>query len=227
MALAATSSAILSAVTIARVGFVPAVIVAWPYAISHGLFASYLKAVRIERVATTAIGLLPEAAGVVNLGHSINVLRLSRTLGRAFQVTGGSLRDLDSAAILHDIGSLYASQPDVRESGFSRGDLARWGAEILDSSSRLGSASAIVAAQADPFRVPGRGADPELDVRSQIVQIACAADTAQSRGLSNAQVVEELYSESEYRLNPMVLAHLQAALGESDALVRPNESGND
>lgn len=213
----AMSSAVVTAAFWLLAGPLPGIIVVVSYAITHRLFASYIRAIRIERVASIAIGLLPEAAGVVELGHSADVARIARAVGRMRHYRGTPLRDLEYGALLHGIGRLYTTQPDVRESGFSTGDLARWGAEILESSTRLSAAAAIVRSQADPHRIPGAGPDPDLDLRAQIVQIACAAETARSRGISLPDVIDLLYAESEYRLNPEVLADVESALRQVDS----------
>ena len=217
VAMGAMSSAVVTAAFWLLAGPLPGIIVVVSYAITHRLFASYIRAIRIERVASIAIGLLPEAAGVVELGHSADVARIARAVGRMRHYRGTPLRDLEYGALLHGIGRLYTTQPDVRESGFSTGDLARWGAEILESSTRLSAAAAIVRSQADPHRIPGAGPDPDLDLRAQIVQIACAAETARSRGISLPDVIDLLYAESEYRLNPEVLADVESALRQVDS----------
>lgn len=188
----------------------------FPYLVTHRLVARLVVAHRIQELAIRAIGRLPEAAGVAEGNHSVAVERLAIHLGQLAGIRGQSLSDLRSAALLHDVGLVCAMAEGVRESGYSGGDVARWGAEIIGSSPPLAEAARLISGQAEPFRIPGGGPDPALDVRSQIISLACELDRLRASGIAIEEAIDVVYSESAFRFTPEILRFVVAAVRRAD-----------
>ena len=216
IAFMAVGSASVSSIAWLTVGPWAAAVTAIPYWVTHRLLTSFIRSRNIETAAIRALGRLPEAAGLAAADHSASVERLCRELGQSSGLRGRALHNLLRAAVLHDVGLVCTTQADVREFGFSSGDIARWGADILGSAPTLAHAASIIRAQADPFRVPGSIPDPTVDLRSQIVQVACEVDRMRSSGVSVRDVVDALYLETSFRFAPELMRNVAGAIRSAD-----------
>ena len=214
--LVASGSAVVCAVLWSRAGIWAAAVTAVPYLVTHRLVSALVASSQIQHLAVRAIGRLPEAAGLVESDHSASVERLASEVGRMSGVRGRALSDLRRAAVLHDVGLVCTSQEPVRRLGYSSGDVARWGAEILGSSPSMSRVARLIAGQADPFRIPGASPDPSLDVRSQIIKVSCEVDRLRSAGMELGELVDALYGESAFRFAPELIRLVIPALERAD-----------
>ena len=214
--LAASGFAVVSAVLWVHAGVWAAVVAALPYVVTHRLLGALIGSWRVDQLAMRAIRRLPEAAGVVEADHSVAVERLAFQLGRLSGLRGRPLRELCRAAILHDIGLVTTSQQEVRRLGFSGRDVARWGVEILATSPSLASASRLIEGQADPFRVPGGIPDPSLDIRSQIIQLACRVHRFRTAGMSDDDLMNALNSDASFQISPELVRIVVPAMQNAD-----------
>ena len=219
IALMAVGSAAVSSVIWITVGPWAAAVTAIPYWVTHSLLTNFIRSRNIEGAAIRALGRLPEAAGLAAADHSASVERLCRALGLSTGLRGRALDHLLRAALLHDVGLVCTAQTDVREFGFSSGDIARWGSDILGSAPTLAHPASIIRAQADPFRAPGSIPDPAVDLRSQIVQVACEIDRMRASGMSVREVVDALYLETSFRFAPELMTKVAAAMESADEQV--------
>jgi hypothetical protein len=126
------------------------------------------------------------------------------------------LSELRNAALLHDVGLVRASRQGVRDHGYSGGDVARWGAGILGESPGLRPVARLIDRQADPFRRPGSMPDPSLDLRSQIISLACEVDRLRASGMQVGDLVEAVHEESSYRYSPAVVKLVASAIESAD-----------
>lgn len=195
-----------------EVGFWAGAVSLIPYLVTHRLVGLLLASRRVERLALRAIGRLPEAAGLIESDHSASVEWLAAQLGSQLGVRGHALAELREAAALHEVGLVWCIGSDVLQSGYSRGDVARWGAELLAQSPALSAVTALVGAQADPYRVPGGEPDPMLDLRSQIIKLACETEQLRQAGLDKSEVLDAAYSESTFDYSPAIVGELRSAL---------------
>ncbi|MFQ5554503.1 MAG: HD domain-containing protein [Acidimicrobiia bacterium] len=190
-----------------------------PYAIAHHLGVRVARGRRIADLTVRALGRLPEAAGLAASGHSQGVADLAVAMAKLEGAVGSDLKDLETAAHLHDLGLLATTSPPVRERGFSSSEIAEWGVEMLQPSSSLRPAAAIIGTSRDPFRIPGADPDPDLDHRSQIIQVACRALECVEAGGGIDSAVEELYRHSMYQLDPHVISLVRPAARISQSVL--------
>lgn len=104
-----------------------------------------------------ALSLLTEGTGHTTAGHGARVRDLSRMVGTQLMLTERELRDLEMAAMLHDLGQLGLSVPlpDGATSEAAPSDqaaIAADGARVIRSFGGLERVAEIVEGQTVPFR---------------------------------------------------------------------------
>ena len=224
IAVLASGSAVVGSVLWVHAGVWAAAVGVLPYAVTHRLLSTLAASRREQALALRAIGRLPEAAGLSNCHHSEAVERLAFELGKRSGLRGRELSVLSQAALLHDIGLLCTTKAEAKNQGYSAGDVARWGAEILQTSPGLFRVARLIDGQADPFRTPGSAPNPSLDIRSQILNIACEVERLRDAGMEHTQVVDCIFGESAFRFSPdlvgAVVPAVEAAERASDMEIR-------
>jgi len=176
-----------------------------PLVLFIALYRSLLRHEEIEWATVRALGRLPEAAGASLPGHSLATAQIATKMGELSGCRGRDLEDLEKAALVHDLGRVFCSTRQIRELGFTHADVARWSAELVGGSAALARVGRLVAGAAEPYRVPGAGPDPAIDLRSQILAVACRTQELLASGLSIGHCVDELSVESRYRFAPDVV----------------------
>ncbi len=156
-----------------------------------------------------ALGRLPEAAGVAQRGHSKNVTSLAVAMGRVRGLAGRELETLRRAALLHDVGLVAATQPEVDADGFVTADVSAWGADILASNDEFRRETALMREMSAPYRSPG--ADPTAGDAARLIRVACRAITMLEVDPVD-QVVESMYAESVYTFDPQAIALVRPAI---------------
>lgn len=156
-----------------------------------------------------ALGRLPEAAGVSQRGHSKNVTSLAVAMGRAGGMAGREMETLRRAALLHDVGLLAATTPEVGRDGFVSGDVSAWGADIISTNDEFRRETMAIREMSLPYRTPG--SDPIACGIAQIVRVACRAISMLEVDPVD-QVVEALYAESIYTYDPQTIALIRPAV---------------
>lgn len=156
-----------------------------------------------------ALGRLPEAAGVAQRGHSKNVTSLAVAMGRVRGLAGRELETLRRAALLHDVGLVAATRPDVDEDGFFTADVSAWGADILASNDEFRRETALMREVSAPYRSPGT--DPVEGDAARLIRVACRAITMLEVDPVD-QVVESMYAESVYTFDPQAIALIRPAM---------------
>jgi hypothetical protein len=173
-----------------------------PLAVFVALYSSLLRHEEIEWSTMRALGRLPEAAGTSLPGHSLATAQIATEMGKLSGYRGRELEDLEKAALLHDLGLVFCSTRQIRDSGFTDADIARWSAELVGESAALGRVENLIVGGSEPYRVPGADPDPSIDRRSSLLSVACRAQELLARGVSPEHCVEALYAESRYRFAP-------------------------
>jgi hypothetical protein len=156
-----------------------------------------------------ALGRLPEAAGVVQRSHSKNVTELAVAMGRVQGLAGRDLETLRRAALLHDVGLLSATKPEIGEGGFLTSDISEWGAELLASNEEFRRETTVIRQMSLPYRSPG--ADPTEGDAARLIRVACRAISMLEVDPVE-QVVESLYAESVYTFDPQAIALIRPAI---------------
>lgn len=156
-----------------------------------------------------ALGRLPEAAGVVQRSHSKNVTALAVAMGRVQGLAGRELETLRRAALLHDVGLISATRPEVGKGGFFTSDVSAWGAELLASNEEFRRETTVIRQMSLPYRSPG--ADPTRGDAARVIRVACRAISMLEVDPVD-QVVESLYAESVYTFDPQAIALIRPAV---------------
>lgn len=135
---------------------------------------TYLQTIR-------SLSRVTELGGYTEAGHSDRVSRLAVAVGREFGMTDAQLRDLEYAALMHDIGQLSLTEPIVGGATVllertEQRRVAELGADVIRKAKVLDGVAAVVERQADPYRGPDRGPDRTLPLASRIIRVANAYD---------------------------------------------------
>lgn len=185
-ALAGISSAIaatgvLIALASPKMGIVALPVFAAPLLLTQFSFrryatidATYLQTIR-------SLSKVTEVGGYTETGHSRRVSVLSTTVAREMGVSERDIKDLEYAALMHDIGQL--SLPDPIPGGATtmaapvdQRRIAELGADVIRQAGVLDRAALIVERQADAYR-PHRGQQDEtLPLESRIIKVVNAYD---------------------------------------------------
>jgi hypothetical protein len=128
-----------------------------------------------------ALSRVTEVGGYVEPGHSRRVSAVAVALGRELALNESDLLDLEYAALMHDIGQLSFTDPIPGGATLvvappERRRIAELGADIIRTTGTLERVATIVERQADAYREPGAGADPDLPMASRIIKVANAYD---------------------------------------------------
>ena len=167
-----------------------------------------------QRQTVYALSRLTDEGGFTTPGHAARVARMAVQVGREFGMPEPLLRDVEYAALLHDLGQVSLDRPipggaTVHISAVDQRRMAATGAALLARTAELSRLSAIVAHQATPqWRTEQLG---ELPLGSRIVRVVNAYDdltgTAETRG-ERVEALQRLRLSAGYDYDPQVLAAL-------------------
>jgi hypothetical protein len=206
------SSAALFAVTEDAMGLWSIPLAGLPYLFSHLSLSRVQDTRRAYDQTIRALGAIPEASGHVADGHAARSGELAVAVGAELGLGSGTLRRLEYAALLHDIGRVVLGNPNVSLGDYSFADVSGWSAAIIAEAPYLESVATIVASQHQPYRKPGEERDPEIPVGSQIVRIVARYDSALDEEKSPLEAMELLHSGVAYDYDPQVVGALRRVL---------------
>lgn len=177
-----------------------------------------------------AIGRVTEVTGFTPAGHASRVAMLAVLLGRDLGMSDRDLRDLEAAALLHDIGQVGLSRPipggaTTEISSLDQRRISMTGGGILARTEELSRLATVVSRHSVPYR-----AVEDLDhepLASRIIKVANAWDDLNGTDLDNtrrraALARVELSAGSEY--DPEVVRALRRVL-ERRGLLHPVGTG--
>lgn len=165
-----------------------------------------------------ALSRITEVGGYVGEGHAKRVTDLSLAIGRRLGMDEEQLRELEYAALLHDVGQISLDEPipegsTIAVTPLHRARVAQLGAEIIRSSGFLDGVATIVERQADPYRRNRRPPDGTLPLASRIIKAVSAYDdlVAATPGRdAPADALERLRLGLAYEYDPRVVEALAA-----------------
>ena len=204
------------------IGWWALLLAALPYAFSHGAFSRYVDARKTYAQTMRSLARIPEVAGHSQAGHAARTADLA--VGVAAEL-GLRPRDVDTveyAALLHDIGRISLNEPSVLRMGFTDGDIAKWGSEIVGETSYLSEVSDVVLRQHEPYRNPGMESNVDVPIAAKIVKVCSAYDeSTHELGFSPLESMEKLHRGSVYDYDPEVVAVLRRLLERRGEFDRP------
>ena len=163
---------------------------------------TYLQTIR-------ALSRVPEMAGYSSDGHSQRVAALSVAIARDLGFTEQALREIEYAALLHDIGHVSVAEPEDIEHASKR-ELAIVGAAIVRQTGHFPAVADMIERQHDGF-APG-------DAGAHIIKVASAYDDL-TRGQKVAQSPQDALRKLRWTDSaPRIVDGLQRVLEKRGAL---------
>jgi hypothetical protein len=166
---------------------------------------------------------LTEFGGYTQPGHAARVAELCLAMGQHLGMSEREVRDLEYAALLHDIGQVSLTEPipggaTVLAAPADQRRIAHDGAEIVRQSGVLGNVAVILEAQTTSYRHV-RELGEDLPLASRIIKVCNAYDDmAGSRpGLArHAAAMERINLGLGYEYDPRVVDALALVLARDD-----------
>jgi hypothetical protein len=178
-AIGATGALIALAATIMGSWALPVFVV--PLLLTQFAFRRY-AAIRENSLQTIrALSRVTELGGYTESGHSRRVSSLAVAVGRELGMSDAELRDLEYAALMHDIGQLSLAEPIpggatvVAAPGDQR-RIARLGADVIRQTGVLDNVASIVAQQAEPYRRAHETERRDVPLAARIIKAVNAYD---------------------------------------------------
>jgi len=171
------------------------------------------------RQTVEALGVAPELGGLVREGHAERVAAMAVAMGRDLQLSESDVDHLETAALLHHLGTVCLDAPAEGEV-LDANAIATVGAEMLRASDILAPAGDIVAAAPLLHRVPGVPGQQKDALAGQILKVASAFDElTEGQSEHAAWALEALYTGPLYVYDGRVVGALERVL-EARVLVR-------
>ncbi|MGB3827228.1 MAG: HD domain-containing phosphohydrolase [Ornithinimicrobium sp.] len=167
-----------------------------------------------QRQTVWALSKLTDQAGFTDPGHAARVARLAVPVGRYIGLSEPALRDLEYAALLHDLGQLSLQRPipggaTTHTSALDQRRVAVAGSALLARTAELSKVSAVVAQQATPYwRLEQLG---DIPIASRILRVANAYDDLVGVSLDSVtrmRALQRLRLGMGYDYDPGVLREL-------------------
>ena len=192
-----------------------------PYSFAHTAFKRFQETKTTYRQTIRALARIPEVSGLGIDGHADRTTDLATSIAKEMGLGPSQVDDVEYAALMHDIGRVSLSEPQILKIGYTDDDLARWSAEIIAESPYLERVAEQVRHQYDSYRKPGQQDDPEISIVSRIIKVSAAYDwKVHKSGRSPLAALEELHAGAAYEYAPEVVASLRRIL-EARGVLRP------
>ncbi len=220
-AIGATGALIALAATIMGAWALPVFVL--PLLLTQFSFRRY-AAVRESSLQTIrALSRVTELGGYTESGHSRRVSSLATAVGRELGMSDGDLRDLEYAALMHDIGQLSLSEPipggaTVVAAPAEQRRIAEYGADVIRQTGVLDGVAAIVAQQAEPYRRAHDVHDRDVPLAARIIKAVNAYDDLVGDSWETSRrlnALERLRLGMAYEYDPVVVESLTKTVGRA------------
>lgn len=192
-----------------------------PYSFAHSAFKRFQETKTTYRQTIRALARIPEVSGLGIDGHADRTTDMATSIAKEMGLGPSQVEEVEYAALMHDIGRVSLSEPQILKMGYSDDDIARWSAEIIAESPYLESVAGQVRDQYESYRKPGEKDDPDVSIVSRIIKVAAAYDWKVNRsGMSPLAALEDLHAGAAYEFDPEVVASLRRLL-ETRGVLRP------
>jgi HD domain len=195
-----------------------------PYSFAHAAFKRFQETKTTYRQTIRALARIPEVSGLGIDGHADRTTDLATSIAKEVGLGPSQVADVEYAALMHDIGRVSLSEPQILKMGYTDDDLARWSAEIIAESPYLQRVAEQVRHQYESYRKPGEQDDPDISDVSRIIKVSAAYDwRVHKSGMSPLSALEELHAGAAYEFDPEVVASLRRIL-EARGVLRPSRA---
>ncbi len=184
-----------------------------PYSFAHSAFRRFQETKTTYRQTIRALARIPEVSGLGIDGHADRTTDLATAIAKELGLGPVQVEEVEYAGLMHDIGRVSLSEPQIIKLGYTDDDIARWSAEIIAESPYLERVAEQVRHQYEAYRKPGEQDDPEVSMVSRIIRVAAAYDWKVYRGgMSPLSALEDLHAGVAYEYDPEVVASLRRIL---------------
>ena len=157
-----------------------------------------------------------ELGGYTETGHSVRVAELATAVGRDLGLCERELRELEYAALLHDIGQLSLTEPipggaTLMAAPVEQLRIASLGAEVVRQAGVLDTVALIVECQSAHYRRPHQLSDADVPLSSRIIKVANAYDDLVGDSLErgrSAEALERIHLGLAFEYDPRVVTSL-------------------
>ncbi|MGL5853089.1 MAG: HD-GYP domain-containing protein [Phycicoccus sp.] len=152
----------------------------FPIAMAYLAVRQYIRNRETNRQLIGTLSHLTEHGGYTPVHHAERVAAVAVRIGRVLGLGERALRDLEYAALLHDLGQISLLEPipggaTVLAAPADQRDIADEGGRIIRAAGGLDHVAALVEAQTVPYRQV-RELDEEVPMASRIIKVANALD---------------------------------------------------
>jgi len=166
-----------------------------PYSFAHAAFKRFQETKTTYRQTIRALARIPEVSGLGIDGHADRTTDMATSIAKEMGLGPAQVEDVEYAGLMHDIGRVSLSEPQILKMGYTDDDIARWSAEIIAESPYLERVAGQVRDQYEPFRKPGEQTDPDISIVSRIIKVSAAYDWKVHRNnFSPLAALEELHA---------------------------------
>lgn len=177
---------------------------------------TYLQTIR-------SLSRVTELGGYTETGHARRVSELALAVGRELGMIADDLRDLEYAALMHDLGQLSLSEPipggaTIMVDPGEQRRIAEEGARVIRATGVLDRVADLVALSTEPYRRPHEALDPTLPVGASVIKAANAFDDLVGESGSpqrRLDALERLRLGMAYEYDPRVVAALSRVVERS------------
>ncbi|MEO7421273.1 MAG: HD domain-containing phosphohydrolase [Ornithinibacter sp.] len=190
----------------------------FPLAITYVAVGRYARNRLTYRQTIATLAHLTEHGGYTPAGHAERVSRTSVRIGRILGLSERELRDLEYAALLHDLGQISLAEPiprgaTVLAAPVDQRDIAGEGARIVRQAEGLDVVAGYIESQATPYRQVREQGD-DVPLVSRIIKVANAFDDltgGSQQAQSIAAAMERIHLGLGYEYDPEVVDALTRA----------------
>lgn len=163
-----------------------------------------------------ALSRVTELGGYTESGHSRRVSQLAVAVGRELGMSDADLRDLEFAALMHDIGQLSLTEPipggaTVVAAPADQRRIAALGAAVIRQTGVLDDVATIVDRQAEPYRKAHEVDRASVPLASRIIKAVNAYDDLVGESYETGrrlEALERLRLGMAYEYDPVVVDSL-------------------
>lgn len=194
----------------------------FPLAITYLAVARYARNRATYRQTIATLSRLTEDGGYTPPGHAERVAAQSVRVGRLLGLTDGELREVEYAALLHDLGQISLSEPipggaTVLAAPSDQQDIAAEGARIIRQAEVLSSVADFVEAQTTRYRQVLELGE-QVPLASRIIKVTNAFDDLTGGRAEPADVavaMERIHLGLGYEYDPSVVEALTVATSDT------------
>ena len=194
----------------------------FPLAMTYVAVGRYARNRVTYRQTIATLSHITEHGGYTSTGHAERVADLSVRIGRVLGIADRDLRDMEYAALLHDLGQIALIEPipggaTVLAAPSDQRDIADEGARIIRHAKGLEVVADYVEAQTTPYRQV-RELGEEVPVASRIIKVANAFDDLTGGSDDPASVRaanERIHLGLGYQYDPEVVEALAVATSDT------------